>query len=158
MRTKLFLSWAAVRWLVLMFLVTPALDSPAYERPEPKPLRTWEGLSSWYGPRFHGRKTANGEIYDMYGPTAAHPTLPLGSVVRVTDKKTGLSRVARINDRGPFIEGREIDLSYEVARSIGLEHRGIGAVRIELLYLPQRRAKPQPQPQPQQPPDSRSGL
>lgn len=151
MRSKLFLIWAGIRWVLLMFLFTQALEAPAVQKTaEPaKPIRTWMGVSSWYGPGFHGRETANGEIYDMYGPTAAHPTLPLGSVVRVINEETGRSRVVRINDRGPYIEGREIDLSYEVARSLGLEVRGVARVRIELLHVPQRR---QPRAQPTPPP------
>lgn len=139
MRTRLSLFWAAVRWTLCMFLLTPLLGAPDM-KPAPvtpaKPIRTWDGLSSWYGPGFHGRQTANGEIYDMYAPTAAHPTLPLGSVVRVVNKRTGRSRVVRINDRGPYIEGREIDVSYGVARSLGFHGRGVARVRIELLTVP----------------------
>ena len=101
-----------------------------------KPIRVWEGLSSWYGEKFHGRLTANGEIYDMYAPTAAHPSLPLGSLVRLVNPKTGKSRMVRINDRGPVIDGREIDVSYEVARSLGFEEQGLARLRIELLEVP----------------------
>ena len=147
MRSKLFLIWAGIRWVLLMLLFTQALEAPALQRTvEPvKPLRSWVGVSSWYGPGFHGRETANGEIYDMYGATAASRTLPLGSVVRVINQETGRSRVVRINDRGPYIAGRDIDLSYEVARSLGLEVRGVARVRIELLHVPQRRPQAQAQ-------------
>lgn len=140
MRTKLFFIWAAVRWLLLMFLITPALQAPlvAYPSEPTKPLRAWWGVASWYGPRFHGRLTANGETYDMYARTAAHPTLPFGSLVRLVNPRTGKSLVVRINDRGPFVEGREIDVSYEVACRLGMEERGLARLRIELLEVPER--------------------
>jgi len=104
-----------------------------------KPVRVWEGRASWYGPRFHGRITANGETYDMFGPTAAHRTLPMGSIVRVVNVRTGKGRIVRINDRGPFIDGREIDVSYHVAQSLGFAEQGLAKVRIELLEVPRRR-------------------
>src|ERR1700757_3034244 len=77
------------------------------------------GVASWYGPGFHGNRTANGEIYDQYELTAAHPSLPLGSRVMVTNLTNGRSVEVRINDRGPFVDGRAIDLSYAAARTIG---------------------------------------
>src|SRR5574337_1193444 len=137
MRTRLFLTWAAIRWLLLMFVLAPALQAPlvAYPGEPVKPLRVWHGLASWYGPRFHGRMTANGEIFDMNARTAAHPTLPFGSLVRVVDLKTGSAQIVRINDRGPFIEDREIDLSYNVACRLGIEERGLAQVRLELLEV-----------------------
>ena len=138
MRSKIFILWAAFRGLLLILVIVAAVEAPAVVLPlQPaKPIRTWEGLSSWYGEEFHGRVTANGEIFDMYAPTAAHPTLPLGSLVRLVNPKTGQSRVVRINDRGPIIEGREIDVSYEVARSLGFEEQGLAKLRIELLEVP----------------------
>jgi rare lipoprotein A len=154
MRTKLTLTWAAIRWLLLMFVVTQAVEAPAVERPaSPKPIKVWEGVSSWYGPRFHGRLTANGETYDMHGPTAAHPTLPLGSLVRVVNLQNGKSRVIRINDRGPYIPGREIDVSYGVASSLGFDEKGLAKLRIELLEMPRRVARKTPEPA-----DSSAGL
>lgn len=140
MRSRLFLLWAGIRWLFLMFLVAPGAEAPAIAHPteQTKPILAWEGLASWYGPRFHGRTTANGETYDMFGPTAAHLTLRMGTLVRVVNLRTGLGRVVRINDRGPFVEGREIDVSYAVARSLGFEDEGLARVRIELLEVPQR--------------------
>ncbi|GAB6063016.1 septal ring lytic transglycosylase RlpA family protein [Deferrisoma palaeochoriense] len=92
-----------------------------------------EGLASWYGPGFHGRPTASGEIYDMYAPTAAHRTLPLGTRVRVTNLENGRSAVARINDRGPFVDGRIIDLSYRLAQDLGMAEAGVARVRVEAL-------------------------
>lgn len=141
MRSGFFLLWAGIRWLLLMFVVATSVQAPAVARPaEPvKPVRVWEGRASWYGPRFHGRITANGETYDMFGPTAAHRTLPMGSIVRVVNLRTGKGRIVRINDRGPYIEGREIDVSYYVAQSLGFAEQGLAKVRIELLEVPQRR-------------------
>ena len=103
-----------------------------------KPLAVWECVTGWYGEPFDGQLTATGEIYDMYATTAAHPTLPLGSVVRVVNTRNRRSQVVRINDRGPFIEGRELDVSYEVARRLGFDQRGLARVRLELLEVPSR--------------------
>jgi len=104
-----------------------------------KPLAVWECTTSWYGEDFNGQLTANGETYDMYADTAAHPTLPLGSIVRVVNTKNHRSQVVRINDRGPYVEGRELDVSYAVARSLGFDGRGLAKVRLELLKVPSRR-------------------
>jgi rare lipoprotein A len=90
-----------------------------------------EGLASWYGRRFHGRKTSSGEPYDMYAMTAAHPTLPIPSYARVTSLDNGRTVVVRINDRGPFHKGRVIDLSYTAAHKLGFVTRGSGRVRVE---------------------------
>ncbi len=152
MSSLLLKYWAGFRALLLILVVTPALIAPPDMRPADlnmPAIHAWEGLTSWYGPRFHGRLTANGEVYDMYAPTAAHVTLPLGSIIRVTDPRTGQNKVVRINDRGPYIEGRELDLSYQVARELDLVHRGVARVRIELLHVPKRQvyvAQNRPQP------------
>jgi rare lipoprotein A len=92
-----------------------------------------EGLASWYGKRFHGKKTASGELYDMYAMTAAHPTLPIPSYARVTALNNGKSVVVRINDRGPFHSKRVIDLSYTAAHKLGYLQRGSTRVRVESL-------------------------
>jgi rare lipoprotein A len=92
-----------------------------------------EGLASWYGRRFHGKKTASGEPYDMYAMTAAHPTLPIPSYARITALDTGKSVVVRINDRGPFHSSRVIDLSYTAAHKLGYLGRGSTRVRVESL-------------------------
>ena len=142
MKNGLAQSWAGFRALLLLFVIAPVLIAPADVRPNDLDLpamHSWEATCSWYGPRFHGRLTANGEIYDMYALTAAHTTLPLGSVVRVTNPRSGRSKVVRINDRGPYIEGREIDLSFQVARELGLVEKGVARVKIELLHVPKRR-------------------
>ncbi|NLC69978.1 MAG: septal ring lytic transglycosylase RlpA family protein [Desulfuromonadaceae bacterium] len=92
-----------------------------------------EGIASWYGRDFHGRKTSNGEIYDMHAMTAAHKTLPLGIFVKVRHLGNGREIVVRLNDRGPFVKGRVIDLSYSAARRLGIDDAGTGPVRIEAL-------------------------
>jgi rare lipoprotein A len=94
-----------------------------------------EGLASWYGPNFHGKKTSNGEIYDMHAMTAAHKTLPLGTSVRVVNRTNGRQEIVRINDRGPFVGNRIIDLSYEAASRLGVVGPGTAPVRIEALGI-----------------------
>lgn len=91
------------------------------------------GLASWYGPKFHGKSTANGEAFDQHALTAAHPTLPLPSYVRVTVVKTGKSAVLRVNDRGPFHRGRIIDVSKAAADKLGFRRAGSAKVRVEYL-------------------------
>jgi rare lipoprotein A len=92
-----------------------------------------EGIASWYGKKFHGRKTSNGETYDMYAMTAAHKTLPMNVHVRVVNQRNGRSTVVRVNDRGPFIRGRIIDLSYTAAKALDVVGPGTAPVRIEAL-------------------------
>lgn len=99
-----------------------------YPREEPNYDR--RGIASWYGDDFHGRKTANGEIYDMYALTAAHPTLPMPSYVWVTNETNGRTLLVRVNDRGPYAHDRIIDLSRAVARALGSEGRGLADVRV----------------------------
>jgi rare lipoprotein A len=94
---------------------------------------TEKGIASWYGEPYHGRRTASGEIYDMYELTAAHKSLTFGSVVEVTRRDTGAGVKVRINDRGPFIEGRIIDLSYAAARKIDLDVDGVAPVKIKVV-------------------------
>ena len=92
------------------------------------------GRASWYGPGFHGRRTANGEIFNMHAMTAAHRTLPIPSTVRVTSRDTGRSVVVRVNDRGPYHGRRVIDLSFAAAKELGLAHQGTGIVDIVVLH------------------------
>ncbi|MYH51251.1 MAG: septal ring lytic transglycosylase RlpA family protein [Gammaproteobacteria bacterium] len=94
------------------------------------------GIASWYGDPFHGRTTSAGETYDMYAMTAAHNTLPLPTYVRVTDLDTGNRVVVRVNDRGPFVEGRVIDLSYSAAVRLGIAERGTARVEVRALDPP----------------------
>jgi rare lipoprotein A len=101
-----------------------------------KPTLTEVGLASWYGPPYAGRKGADGTVYDQNAMTAAHLTLPLGSVVRVTNLANGESVVVKITDRGPFVHGRIIDLSLAAAKATGIYRAGVAKVRLE-AYLPQ---------------------
>jgi rare lipoprotein A len=94
------------------------------------------GVASWYGRKFHGQKTSTGETYDMYAMTAAHPTLPLPSYARVTSVATGRSVIVRVNDRGPFLHGRIIDLSYAAAHKVGVAAKGSGEVVVEAMLPP----------------------
>jgi rare lipoprotein A len=96
-----------------------------------------KGAASWYGRQFHGNRTASGEIYDMFAMTAAHPTLPIPSYVRVTNPRNGRSVIVRVNDRGPFKDGRIIDLSYGAATRLGLAAAGTGEVEVERLTFAQ---------------------
>ena len=106
-----------------------------------KPIKVWTGNASWYGPEFDGKKTANGERFDAESLTAAHPNLPFGSWVRIVNPRNGRFELVRINDRGPYQEGREIDVSYRVARKIGLINSGVSQVRLELMQLPPKRTR-----------------
>ena len=91
------------------------------------------GTASWYGEYFVGKPTASGEDFDMYDLTAAHPTLPLGSYVRVTNLRNGRAVVVKVNDRGPIVPGRIIDLSYGAAQVLQFENRGLQRVRLDLV-------------------------
>jgi len=95
-----------------------------------------EGTASWYGKDFHGKRTASGEVYDMYGVSAAHKLLPLGTKVRVTNLGNGRDVVLVVNDRGPFVDGRIIDLSLGAARRIGSAEQGLALVRVEAITEP----------------------
>ena len=101
-----------------------------------KSERVQIGVASFYGPKFHGRKTASGEIYNMFALTAAHPTLPFGTIVKVTNLKNKKSVIVRINDRGPFKKNRIIDLSYEAAKRLGFINEGTALVKIEVIKIP----------------------
>jgi rare lipoprotein A len=129
--------------LVVLFL------APSVHGPVPqawtftgKPIKSWVATASWYGPGFDGRLTASGQPFDMRAATAAHPWLPLGSLVRVVNLKTGQSQLARINDRGPYWGDRSLDVSYMVASHLGLLEAGVADVRIDLLEQPSRQPTP----------------
>lgn len=92
-----------------------------------------KGIASWYGKKFHGKKTSNGEIYNMYSMTAAHKTLPMNTSLLVTNIKNGKQIVVRVNDRGPFVQGRIVDLSYHAANEIGMTHAGVAQVHIQAI-------------------------
>ncbi len=101
-----------------------------------KPIFEETGMASWYGAPYHNRRGSNGEIYDMNAMTAAHLTLPLGSIVRITNLKTEHSAVVRITDRGPFVEGRIVDLSLAAAKALDVYLPGTAKVRLEVLQSP----------------------
>ncbi len=138
MRRRLFMIWAALRWLPLMFLVAQGLEAPlvAHNSQPIKPIRVWSGRVSWYGSKFNGRKTASGEAFDMFAATAASPTLPFGSLVRAYNPKTHVGQLIRINDRGPFLDNRDLDVSYLIACRLGIQGEGVSQLRIELLEVP----------------------
>lgn len=101
-----------------------------------KPIYVETGIASWYGPPYHNRKAANGEVFDMHQLTAAHKTLPMGSVIRVTNLSSGKAALMRITDRGPFIGDRVLDLSLGAAKEIGVYRSGLAKVKIEVLDSP----------------------
>jgi rare lipoprotein A len=105
----------------------PAGATPVFEE---------TGMASWYGAPYHNRRGSNGEVYNMHAMTAAHRTLPLGSIVRVTNPKTGHTAVVRITDRGPFVEGRILDLSFAAAKALDVYLPGVAKVRLEVLKVP----------------------
>lgn len=101
-----------------------------------KPIETQTGAASWYGPPYHNRVGSNGKVYNMNAMTAAHRTLPMGSIVRVTNLKTGNSAMVRITDRGPFVEGRILDLSLAAAKKIDVWKPGVAEVKVEVMETP----------------------
>jgi len=123
--------------LVILLLAGSGCGSrsrPRLPGPTPPPVtHRLEGLASWYGRDFHGKPTASGEIFDMYEFTAAHPTLPFGTVVRVKNLRNDRTVVVRINDRGPFRSGRIIDLSYAAAVRLDMIGDGVVPVRVTPL-------------------------
>ena len=124
-------------------LVTATSGSKTRKTNSPKPKAYQVGTASWYGEYFQGRTTASGEPFDMRDFTAAHPSLPLGTFVRVTNLRNGKAVVVRINDRGPVVDGRIIDLSRDAASALGFKERGLQSVRLD-LYQPTRVALLQP--------------
>ena len=128
---------------------TESAAQAAEPAPEPKPTAKGQvpssevGLASWYGPPYTNHKAADGSIYDQNAMTAAHRTLPLGTVVRVTNVATGQSTTVRITDRGPFVHGRIIDLSLAAAKAIGVYRAGVARVRVE-AYVPAQLAGADP--------------
>ena len=98
-----------------------------------------EGIASWYGSDFNGRLTASGEVYDMYQMTAAHKTLPLGTVVKVTNLDNGMTAEVRVNDRGPYVKGRIIDLSRKGGRAVGMREAGTAKVKLEVVRWPSKK-------------------
>lgn len=159
--TLLFRIFFPLIYLILVFILagcgghtTRVIDTPetrelaGWQKPYEvdgqryDPLRDHQGfqqrgVASWYGRKFHGRKTSNGEVYDMYAMSAAHKTLPMGTHVKVTHLGSGRLIIVRVNDRGPFVAGRIIDLSYAAAKQIGIVDSGTAMVKIEALGVRQ---------------------
>ncbi len=104
--------------------------------PGAQPISSETGMASWYGPPYHNRRGSNGEVYNMNAMTAAHRTLPLGSIVRVTNVKTGHTALVRITDRGPFIPGRCLDLSLAAARKLDIVQPGVAEVKVDVMQTP----------------------
>ena len=127
------------RLLTLLLVVLLAGACVARRAPSTQPRATAvteTGIASWYGERFHGRRTASGERFDMHALTAAHRTLAFGSIVRVTEIRSGESVDVRINDRGPANGARIIDLSYAAARELGMLRRGLARVKLTVIDRP----------------------
>jgi rare lipoprotein A len=120
---------ASTALAITALLLGCALGGPSASAEETKPIQT--GAASWYGPGFHGKRTANGETFNTNALTAAHKTLPFGTQVRVKNERTGKSVVVRINDRGPYAHGRVIDLSKAAAEAVGIS--GVGQVTLAAL-------------------------
>lgn len=119
----------------------PPIEGPTPEMMAPpivlssEQARMLRGIASWYGPHFHGRRTASGELFDMYAMTACHPTLPFGTVVRVKNLHNKRSVVVRITDRGYLFEGRVIDLSFAAAQKLDMAESGIAPVALEVIAM-----------------------
>lgn len=119
-------------------LLTTLLPMTFESHARPNPGHTQKGIASYYHDSLHGLKTASGQTYNKHQMSAAHKTLPLGTQIRVTDIVSGNSIVVKVNDRGPFVKGRIIDLSREAADELGMIEKGITSVRLEVLSLPPR--------------------
>ncbi len=127
-------------YLITLFLFNSCTSAVRYSTQDTafkNSERVQIGVASYYGAEFHGRPTTSGEIYNMNDLTAAHPTLPLGTLVRVTNLANNKSVIVRINDRGPFKKNRIIDVSYEAAKQLGFLNDGTALVKIEVIKLPQ---------------------
>ena len=130
-RSRAVALFAAVVALAGLLAASPTGRGPQF--PDTLPDWVQQGRVSWYGPGFHGRTTANGEIFDTHELTMAHRSLPMGANVRVTNLENGRSVVLRVNDRGPYVRGRVADLSHAAAERLGFVEDGVVPARIELL-------------------------
>src|SRR3954466_11198202 len=128
---RVLASLLATMCLVATMAAGPVTQGSTSKQVTPKPYQV--GRASWYGKQFHGRSTASGEPYDMFQFTAAHRQLPLGTWVRVTNLRNGRSITVRVNDRGPYVGNRIIDLSYGAAQMLELRARGTEKVRIDIV-------------------------
>ena len=139
-----FLSYALIGILCLTCSASPRYQSGGKSVPSVtkkknkkssfnKSKKVFRGISSYYGPKFHGKLTANGEIFDMYGVTAAHKEIPFNTTVRVTNENNGKSLLLRINDRGPYVGNRILDCSFGAAKKLGFVGAGTAPVKIEVI-------------------------
>ena len=126
-----FLTACAPRHRIVYERRTPPPEKGAIEKRESRGVQ--QGIASWYGADFHGKQTSSGEVYDMYQLTCAHNTLPLGTMVMVTNLENGKSVELKVNDRGPFVKGRIIDVSYAAARMLDMHAQGTAMVRVEVI-------------------------
>jgi rare lipoprotein A len=127
----LFLAACAPRHRIVYEKRTPPPEKGAVEKRESRGVQ--QGVASWYGADFHGKQTSSGEVYDMYQLTCAHNTLPLGTIVMVTNLENGKSVELKINDRGPFVKERIIDVSYAAAQMLGMWEKGTALVKVEVI-------------------------
>lgn len=121
--------------LLSLLLILPLAGCASERYARPSPGINQRGIASWYGPKFHGRLTANGEVYDMHQLTAAHRELPFGTVIEVENLDNGRKVEVRINDRGPFVRGRILDLSYEAARRLGMAQVGLARIDLRIVSV-----------------------
>tara|TARA_B100001013_G_scaffold343131_1_gene270272 strand:+ start:912 stop:1373 length:462 start_codon:yes stop_codon:yes gene_type:complete len=136
-----------ILWVVFLMMTfsQSCSNSPRYNRNNQKPAilksnskinksqKVFYGISSYYGQKFHGKLTANGEVFDMYGLTAAHKTLPLNTIIRVTNKANDNSLILRVNDRGPYVGNRILDCSYGAALKLDFLNQGTAEIKIEVI-------------------------
>jgi rare lipoprotein A len=135
-RDKTLFSGLLLFSIIITISSCASLPPPVVQPPESDYV-----IASWYGPKFHGRPTASGERFNMYAMTCAHKQFPFGTRLRVTNPDNNRSVIVTVNDRGPFIKGRDLDLSYAAAKEIGLIRKGVGRVRIQYLGRDMRYAK-----------------
>jgi rare lipoprotein A len=119
------------RYTVRERRIPPPEEEIRIEKRETRQVQ--QGIASWYGKDFHGRQTSSGEVYNMYQLTCAHPTLPLGTMVMVTNLENGRSVELRVNDRGPFVKGRIVDVSYAAAKMLDMAEKGTAPVKVEVF-------------------------
>ena len=129
------------KFLNIYLILTTLLLLSTSACAKPKKIQIQIGKGSWYGKKFQGRLTANGERYNMYALTAAHKTLPFNSMVEVTNLSNNRKIIVRINDRGPYAKGRIIDLSYLAAKKLGYVNKGVAKLKLRVLYRQKKKKK-----------------